>query len=127
MPIINPTRLSFVVSPQHGTLAEDGTPLVAGYRLDTVGAEPASASIDLGLLEPDAEGVVDLALPPITFGGPYVSQVVAYNAAGEAASQASDTFGFVAPVPIGSGRTHRQRRWEQPDPDDPDRCECVVR
>ena len=128
MPIINPTRLSFVVSPQHGQVAEDGvTPLVAGYRLDTVGAEPASASIDLGLPEPDAEGVVDLALPPITFGGPYVSHVVAYNVAGEAASHASDTFGFVAPVPIGSGRTHRQRREQPSNPDDPDRCDCVLR
>lgn len=125
--IINPTRLSFVVSPQHGELAADGvTPLVAGYRLETVGADPANATIDLGLPEPDAEGVVDLALPPIPFGGPYFSRVVAYNAAGDAASQASDTFGFVAPVPRGSGR--RRRRWARDaDPDDSDRCDVIVR
>ena len=92
MPIINPTKLCFAVSPEHGQMGPDGqTPMVAGYRLETVGAD----TVDLGLPTPDDEGIVDLPLPHLE-GGPYHSQVVAYNASGEAASLSSDVYGFTA-------------------------------
>ena len=87
---INPTRLRFCASVDHGKTLDDGTPLVRGYRLDTVGY-PAW---DLGLPAPDEDGVIEVEMP-LTTGGPYISQVVAYNDTGETASHPTNVYGFL--------------------------------
>jgi hypothetical protein len=93
MAVINPTRLKFQASAQHGQAQEDGTPFVVGYRIETVGAGP----VELGLPVPDAQGVIDVALP-VAAGGPYLSRVVAYNDAGVAAGPSTEPYGFTRPT-----------------------------
>ena len=98
--VVDPQFVEFTPSPDHNTLATDGTPLVQRYSLSfyPVGSSVAFDTMDLGKPTPSA-GIIRVDFLPLrhnvpTPGVTYEARVAAVGPGGSTASTVSNGFSF---------------------------------
>ncbi len=98
--VVDPQFVEFSPSPDHNTLAADGTPLVQGYSLTfyVVGSSVAFDTMNLGKPAPNA-GIIRVDFLPLrhttpTPGVVYEARVAAIGPGGSTASTVSNGFSF---------------------------------
>ena len=98
--VVDPQFAEFAPSPDHNTLATDGTPLVQRYSLTfyPVGSSVAFDTMDLGKPTPSA-GIIRVDFLPLrhnvpTPGVTYEARVAAIGPGGSTASTVSNGFSF---------------------------------
>lgn len=110
--VLNPTMLEFKVSPDHAAVKPlDDTPLISSYMLRVSVFNGAVVhEVDLGKPIPNAAGMVSLPLPStlatvLQKNVKHTAVVLAVGPDGNAASEASNPFGYAAPaIPAAPGR-----------------------
>lgn len=103
--VINPTRVEFMVSADHGVVLPDNSPAVTRYeiRFFASGASAPQQVSDLGKPTPDGTGkaAVDITQTivafPISPTTQYTAKVAAIGPAGEGVSADSNPFVRAAP------------------------------
>ena len=105
--VVDPQFVEFTPSPDHNTLATDGTPLVQRYSLSfyPVGSSVAFDTMDLGKPTPSA-GIIRVDFLPLrhnipTPGVTYEARVAAVGPGGSTASTVSNGFSFQGACTIG--------------------------
>jgi hypothetical protein len=100
--VVDPRFVEFAPSPDHNTLAPNGTPLVQRYSLSifAVGSSVAFDTMDLGKPAPSA-GVIRVDFLPLLHAAPtpdvvFEARVTAVGPGGSTGSTASNGFSFAA-------------------------------
>ena len=100
--VVDPRYVEFAPSPDHSTLATDGTPLVQRYSLTVypVGSSVAFDTMDLGKPTPSA-GIIRVDFLPLLHSAPtpgvvFEARVAAIGPGGSTASTVSNGFSFQA-------------------------------
>jgi hypothetical protein len=103
--VVDPRYVEFNPSPDHNTLASDGSPLVSRYWLSLypAGSTTAFATVDMGKPAPGTGGIIRVDFLPLlttapTSGVTYDARVTAVGPGGATASSPSNTFSFSAPA-----------------------------
>jgi hypothetical protein len=105
--ILDPRVAEFDPSPDHNSLAADGTPLVQSYALSLyrTGESVPYETVSLGKPTPDSDGKIRVTFITLLSGVPssgvvYEARVSAVGAGGSSASALSNQFSFSSPCSV---------------------------